>query len=71
MKYPQNQPSVGAIYDNAPADNPFLAAMPDLLSPQDFLTKIRSTPPFLTNKSNMSSEERRQTLPMLSSFWWN
>ena len=28
-KYPAGQ-SVGAIYDNAPANNPFLAAMPEI-----------------------------------------
>lgn len=29
-KYAKDQ-TVGAVYDNAPAGNPFLAAMPDLL----------------------------------------
>ena len=34
-KYPAGQ-SVGAIYDNAPADNPFLAAMPEMVGRGSF-----------------------------------
>lgn len=67
MKYPQGQTVVGAIYDNAPADNPFIAAMPDVLSHQDFKAAIRSAPPLPHTLSHMTPEERRQALPMLSS----
>ena len=31
-KYPAGERIVGAIYDNAPADNPLLAALPEMLS---------------------------------------
>lgn len=37
-KYPAGQ-SVGAIYDNAPADNPFLAAMPEMVGRGEFLAE--------------------------------
>ena len=43
-KYPPNESVCGAVYDNAPADNPFLAALPEMLSRDDFLSAIRSTP---------------------------
>ena len=32
-KYP-NEQTVGAVYDDAPVGNPFLAAMPDMLPPE-------------------------------------
>lgn len=46
MKYPAEQMSVGAIYDNAPADNPFLAALPGLIPQQEFMSAVKSMPPF-------------------------
>lgn len=61
--------SVGAIYDNAPVDNPFLAAMPEMLSQNDFSSAIRSFPKLPANLPSMNSEERRQSLPMLSSIF--
>lgn len=59
--------SVGAIYSNAPADNPFLAAMPEMLSQDDFNVQIRSYPKLPANLLSMSATERRQELPLLSS----
>lgn len=59
--------SVGAIYSNAPADNPFLAAMPEMLSQDDFNVQIRSYPKLPAKLLSMSATERRQELPLLSS----
>ena len=68
-KYPPNEPVCGAIYDNASADNPFLAAMPEMLSRNEFLDSIRSTPGLPHSLPQMSPEERRQSLPLLSALF--
>ena len=65
-RYPTNESIWGAVYDNAPADNPFLAALPEMLSRDEFLAAIRSTPGLPHNLAQMSPEERRQNLPMIS-----
>ncbi len=64
-----NESVCGAVYDNAPADNPFLAALPEMMPKDEFLTSIRSTPGLPHNLPNMSPEERRQSLPMLASLF--
>lgn len=69
MRKYQPAQTVGAIYDNAPADNPFLAAMPEMLSREEFLGAIRSAPPLPDNLQQMTSEERRQALPLLVSLF--
>ncbi len=68
-KYPPNEPVCGAIYDNASADNPFLAAMPEMLPREEFLSTIRSTPGLPHSLPQMSPEERRQSLPLLSALF--
>lgn len=68
-KYPPGESIVGAVYDNAPADNPFLAAMPEMLSLADFNSETRSFPKLPANLPTMTNEERRQTLPLLSSIF--
>ena len=68
-KYPPGESICGAIYDSAPADNPFLAAMPEMLPKDEFLSAIRSTPALPHSLPQMSPEERRQNLPMLSSLF--
>lgn len=68
-KYPLGESNVGALYDNAPADNPFLAAMPEMLSQSDFSSEIKSFPKLPPDLPSMTSEERRQALPMLSSIF--
>ena len=68
-KYPPNESCCGAVYDNAPADNPFLAAMPEMLPRDEFLTAIRSTPGLPYDLPLMSPEERRQSLPLLASLF--
>ena len=64
-KYPAGQ-SVGGIYDNAPADNPFLAAMPEMVGREEFLAEVNGSPPIPHNIGTITSEERRQALPILS-----
>lgn len=68
-KYPVGENIVGAVYDNAPADNPFLAALPEMLSITDFNSEIRSFPKLPANLPSMSGEERRQALPLLTSIF--
>lgn len=69
MKYPPGR-TVGAIYDNAPANNPFLAAMPELLAKDVFLEQIKGTPPLTAALPQMTVEERRQALPLLSTLFF-
>ncbi|MDE7246760.1 MAG: transposase, partial [Lachnospiraceae bacterium] len=66
-KYPPDSPVCGAVYDNAPANNPFLAAMPEMLPREEFINAVRSTPGLPYNLTQMSLEERRQNLTLLSS----
>ena len=68
-KYPMGEKSVGAIYDNAPVDNPFLAALPEMLSQDDFKSEIRSFPKLPFDLPSMTSEERRQALTLLPSIF--
>ena len=60
---------VAAIYDNGPIGNPFLAAMPEMLSKDEFFTCVRSCPQLPANLAEMTSEERRQELPRLSTLF--
>lgn len=68
-KYPPGESICGAIYDSAPADNPFLAALPEMLPREEFLSTIRSTPGLPHSLPQMSPEERRQSLPLLASLF--
>lgn len=65
-KYPAGEKIVEAVYDNGPANNPLVAAMPEMLSRDEFMTAIRSLPPLPHTLSYMSPEERRQSLSLLS-----
>ena len=56
-KYP-NEQTVGAVYDDAPVGNPFLAAMPDMFPPEKVFEKIGSKLPIPHNLSDMTAEER-------------
>lgn len=67
-KYAEDQ-TVGAVYDSAPAGNPFQAALPDLLPPARFLRQIGSSPPLPQELPVMTLEERRRLLPSLSSLF--
>lgn len=66
MKYPIGEKVVEAVYDTDFPDNPFLSAMPRVLSKDDFMTAIRSLPPIPHTLTQMSPEERRQILSLLS-----
>ena len=66
-KYPTGH-TVGAVY-NGNSGNPYLAAMPDMLSPEQFLQAVASYPPIPHDLAKMSSEERRGLLPSLSSIY--
>lgn len=68
-KYPAGERIVGAVYDNTSADNPFLSAMPEMLSQKDFISEIRNFPKLPSNLPSMSNEERRQALTLLSSIF--
>lgn len=63
-KYP-NEQTVGAVYDDAPVGNPFLAAMPDMFPPEKVFEKIGSKLPIPHNLSDMTAEERRRQIPVL------
>lgn len=64
-KYP-NEQTVGAVYDDASVDNPFLAAMPDMLPPEKLFDKIESKPRIPHNMSLLTAEERRRQIPVLN-----
>lgn len=70
QKYPLRQ-KANAIYDNDSTSegNPFLAALPALLSKEEFFEIIRSSPQLPVNLAEMTSEERRQALPLLSAIF--
>ena len=64
-KYP-NEQTIGAVYDDAPVGNPFLAAMPDMLPPEKLFDKIESKPRIPHNLSLLTAEERRRQIPVLN-----
>lgn len=68
QKYSAGQVAA-AIYDNGPIGNPFLAAMPEMLSKDEFFTYVRSCPQLPANLAGMTSEEQRQELPRLSTLF--
>ena len=66
-KYPTGY-TVGAIYEGS-SGNPYLDAMPDMLSPEQFAQAVASSPPIPHDLDRMSQEERRGLLPSLSSLY--
>lgn len=66
-KYPTGQ-RVGAVYDGA-MDNPYLAAMPDMLSPDAFARSVASYPSIPHDLAELSPEDRRSLLPSLASIF--
>lgn len=66
-KYPSGH-TVGAIYEGS-SGNPYLDAMPDMLSPEQFASAVASYPPIPHNLAQMSPEERRGLLPSLASIY--
>ena len=65
-KYP-NEQKVGAVYDDAPAGNPFLAAMPDMFPPEKVFEKIGSKPRMPHDLNSLTPEERRRQILSVSS----
>lgn len=66
-KYPAGQ-RVGAVYDGT-HDNPYLAALPDMLSPDAFARAVASYPSIPYSLAELSSDERRSLLPSLASIY--
>lgn len=66
-KYPSGH-TVGAIYEGS-SGNPYLEAMPDMLSPDQFSKSVASYPPIPNDLVQMSPEERRGLLPSLTSIY--
>lgn len=66
-KYPPGH-TVGAIYEGS-SGNPYLEALPDMLSPEQFVQAVASYPPIPYDLAEMASEERRGLLPSLSSLY--
>ena len=61
----QNTTQELAVY-TSDEDNPYLAAMPELLKKDDFLLRIRSLPVFPADMSDLSGETRRKLLSGLA-----
>ena len=66
-KYPASH-AASAIYEGS-SGNPYLEAMPDMLSPEQFARAIASYPPIPHDLAQMSPEERRGLLPSLASLY--
>lgn len=66
-KYPAGH-AASAIYEGS-SGNPYLDAMPDMLSPEQFARVIASYPPIPHDLAQMSPEERRGLLPSLLSLY--
>lgn len=66
-KYPAGH-AASAIYEGS-SGNPYLDAMPDMLSPEQFARSIASYPPIPHDLAEMSPEERRGLLPSLASIY--
>lgn len=66
-KYPAGH-AASAIYEGS-SGNPYLDAMPDILSPEQFARVIASYPPIPHDLAQMSPEERRGLLPSLPSLY--
>lgn len=67
MKY-TNSNTVRAIYTE-PRDNPYLAALPELMPKEVFLQHLQSLPAVPTDISDRSGEERRRLLSGLSNLY--
>lgn len=66
-KYPAGH-AASAIYEGS-SGNPYLDAMPNMLSPDQFSKSVASYPPILHDLAQMSPEERRGLLPSLASLY--
>lgn len=69
MTYENTGFTAQAVYGGTYPGNPFLDAMPELLSPELFFKRIASLPPMPHDLQGLTPEERRQQLPSLSSLF--
>lgn len=69
MKKYGNNRVVQAVYDGRIADNPFLAALPELLSADAYQNAVKGLPLLPSGLSELSFEERRLETSMLSSLF--
>lgn len=60
---------VQAVYDDKFPDNPFLAAMPEILSADKYQESVKSFPPLPSGLSELSFEDRRQEISVLASLF--
>ena len=67
-RYPTGKRVVSALYELG-SDNPYLAAMPSMLSKHELFKAILSDPPLPANLSAMSSAQRRQWLPVFQTVY--
>lgn len=66
VKYKEDN-IVSAVYDNVNSiNNPFIEAMPGLMSRNEFKKRIGSYPPIPYNLTEMSKEERREKVSLLN-----
>ena len=66
-KYPPDR-VVRAVYSGN-SGNPYMDAIPDMLSPEPFAQAVASYPPIPHDLAQMSPEERRGLLPSLASLY--
>ncbi len=69
MKKYGNKRMVSAVYDDKFVDNPFLAAMPEMLSVDAYMEAVKGLPPLPSGLSELTFEERRQETSMLASIF--
>ena len=73
MKY-DNEPIVSAQYTREESGgqllNPYMEAMPELLSKQEFFARVKSLPPMPYELAAMSGEKRRRHLTALHSLFY-
>ena len=69
MKKYDNKRVVSAVYNDKFADNPFLAAMPEMLSADAYMEAVKGLPPLPSGLSELTFEERRQETSMLASIF--
>ena len=69
MKY-KKELTVDAIYTNNSLKNPYIEAMPELISKDEYKKEISSLPPHPHLINSKSPEERREELSMLNKFFY-
>lgn len=60
---------INAVYTESPENNPFLEALPPLLTKRELFSKIMSIPESPKSVQNKSERERRRALQQLSAIF--